>query len=179
MIAPILNGHIWRLMFNVEYGPVNHLLSLIGIEPIVWFTDKVAARAADIIADIWLTTPFVVLILLAGLQNISDEVLEAGEIDGASRMQSVRHIIIPMLSQPIMVILILRTMDAFRAFDLMFLLTRGGPGDATMPVMLRIWYFAFTYFEMHRAATAAVVLTIFLLIISAGYYWFFSRRDGN
>jgi len=135
MLAGIVVGFMWRMLFDPEYGPVNHLLGLVGVGPVSWFSDIRAAKTAVIIAELWLSTPFVMLVLLAGLQGIPDEYLEAARIDGASSIQSFVQIVLPLLRPAIAVVIVIRTMDALRAFDLIYALTNGGPGTATSTVM--------------------------------------------
>jgi ABC-type sugar transport system permease subunit len=102
----------------------------------VWFTSAWAAWVPVVLGDVWKTTPFVALLLLAGLQNIDQELYEAARIDGAGAWQRFVHVTLPLLRPPLLVALIFRTLDAFRVFDLIFVLTRGGPGTATEPIAL-------------------------------------------
>lgn len=131
---------LWRFLFQSEAGGVNALLSGVGLmdpeHPFVWFTHAVAAWVPVVLADVWKMTPFVTLLLLAGLQGIPDSLYEAARVDGATRWQQFRYITLPLLKPAILVALIFRTLDAFRVFDLIYVLTGGGPGTSTEPVAL-------------------------------------------
>jgi multiple sugar transport system permease protein len=178
MLSAVVSAWMWRLLFDTTYGPVNHLLSLIGIGPIPWGADSLSARAMLIIADVWLATPFVMLILLAGLQNIPEELLEAASIDGATLWQRFTRIVIPLLKFPIMIVLVIRTMDALRAFDQAFVLTSGGPGNATSTIIFYNYRYAFYYFQVGRAAAVAFAFLLIILAITA-IYTHLLRREAD
>ena len=129
---------LWRFIFDAQAGIANAVLVEIGVldAPIVWFVRAATAWVPVILADVWKTTPFVALLLLAGLQNIDASLYEAAAVDGAGPWWRLRHITIPLLAPVILVALIFRTLDAFRVFDLIYALTGGGPGTATEPVAL-------------------------------------------
>jgi multiple sugar transport system permease protein len=137
-IPTVVSALLWRFMFEGESGIVNAALVSLGVfrEPVVWFIHPVAAWVPVILADVWKTTPFVALLLLAGLQNIDASLYEAARIDGASAWRQFRHVTLPLLKPAILVALIFRTLDAFRVFDLIYALTGGGPGTSTEPIAL-------------------------------------------
>jgi len=137
-IPTVVAALLWRFMFESEAGIVNALLvdARILDKPIVWFIETATAWVPVILADVWKTTPFVALLLLAGLQNIDLTLYEAAAVDGANRWWQLRHITLPLLKPAILVTLIFRTLDAFRVFDLIYVLTGGGPGTSTEPVAL-------------------------------------------
>lgn len=137
-IPTVVSGLLWRFMFEGQHGIVNTALLRLGLmgEPRVWFIDPLAAWVPVILADVWKTTPFVGLLLLAGLQNIDASLYEAARIDGASAWRQFRHVTLPLLQPAILVALIFRTLDAFRVFDLIYALTGGGPGTSTEPIAL-------------------------------------------
>jgi ABC-type sugar transport system permease subunit len=136
-IPTVVAGLLWRFMFD-GHGVVNSVLSGVGVlhEPLVWFIHASSAWVPVILADVWKTTPFVALLLLAGLQNIDASLYEAARIDGASAWRQFRHVTLPLLKPAILVALIFRTLDAFRVFDLIYALTGGGPGTSTEPIAL-------------------------------------------
>lgn len=169
MVAPIVAGLIWRSMLNPEYGPVNHLITSLGLPPVRWFTEPAAARVAIILTDLWLATPFVVLVLLAGLQGISEDLYEAARIDGAGAWQSFRAITLPMLRYPIVIALSVRTMDALRLFDQVAALTKGGPGTSTETVMYVTYQTAFKYYEMGRASALSFIALIGIALVTTIY----------
>lgn len=137
-IPTVVAGLLWQFMFDGQAGIINAMLVNIGVldRPLVWFIHSVAAWVPVILADVWKMTPFVALLLLAGLQNIDDALYEAARIDGAGPWQQFRHITLPMLKPAILVALIFRTLDAFRVFDLIYVMTGGGPGTSTEPIAL-------------------------------------------
>jgi ABC-type sugar transport system permease subunit len=137
-IPTVVSALLWRFMFEGRTGIVNSMLVGIGAlsEPIVWFIEPAAAWVPVVLADVWKTTPFVALLLLAGLQNIDASLYEAARIDGASAWRQFRHVTLPLLKPAILVALIFRTLDAFRVFDLIYALTGGGPGTSTEPIAL-------------------------------------------
>lgn len=169
MFSGVVTGWMWRLMFDSTYGPVNHFLSLWGIEKIPWGANLLTARSMILITDIWLATPFVMLILLAGLQNIPTEMLEAASIDGASNWQKFTRIVLPLLKFPIMVVVVIRTMDGLRVFDLVRVLTRGGPGISSSTIMYYIYQYAFSYFQIGRAAAMSFSFMILIFLITYLY----------
>lgn len=137
-IPTVVSALLWRFMFEGQHGIVNEALVGLGVlaEPVVWFIRPVAAWVPVILSDVWKTTPFVALLLLAGLQNIDASLYEAARIDGASAWRQFRYVTLPLLKPAILVALIFRTLDAFRVFDLIYALTGGGPGTSTEPIAL-------------------------------------------
>jgi ABC-type sugar transport system permease subunit len=137
-IPTVVAALLWRFMFEGQSGIVNAALVKAGVlrAPIVWFIEAGTAWVPVILADVWKTTPFVALLLLAGLQNIDASLYEAARIDGASAWRQFRYVTLPLLKPAILVALIFRTLDAFRVFDLIYALTGGGPGTSTEPIAL-------------------------------------------
>lgn len=141
-IPTVVAALLWRFMFEGEAGIANGILVQLGVleEPLIWFIDSVAAWVPIVLSDVWKMTPFVALLLLAGLQNIDASLYEAARIDGAGAWRQFRHVTLPLLKPAILVALIFRTLDAFRVFDLIFVMTGGGPGTATEPIALYTFY---------------------------------------
>jgi ABC-type sugar transport system permease subunit len=137
-IPTVVSALLWRFMFEGQTGIVNAGLIDLGIvrEPVVWLIHPRLAWVPVILADVWKTTPFVALLLLAGLQNIDASLYEAARIDGASAWRQFRYVTLPLLKPALLVALIFRTLDAFRVFDLVYALTGGGPGTSTEPIAL-------------------------------------------
>jgi ABC-type sugar transport system permease subunit len=137
-IPTVVSALLWRFMFEGQTGIVNAALVGLGVmrEPVVWLIHPEAAWVPVILADVWKTTPFVALLLLAGLQNIDASLYEAARIDGASAWRQFRYVTFPLLKPALLVALIFRTLDAFRVFDLVYALTGGGPGTSTEPIAL-------------------------------------------
>ena len=139
-IPTVVAALLWAFLFDSQAGIVNAVLidagAMDAAHPFVWFTHSVGAWVPVILADVWKMTPFVTLLLLAGLQNIDAALYEAAALDGASPWQQFVHITLPLLKPALVVVLIFRTLDAFRVFDLVYVLTKGGPGTATEPLAL-------------------------------------------
>ncbi|MGE3525167.1 MAG: carbohydrate ABC transporter permease, partial [Gemmatimonadales bacterium] len=137
-IPTVVAALLWRFMFDGNTGIVNSLLTRAGLlqAPLVWFIHPLAAWVPVILADVWKTTPFVALLLLAGLQTIDPVLYQAARIDGAGPWHRFRYITLPLLRPALLVALIFRTLDAFRVFDLVYVLTGGGPGTSTEPIAL-------------------------------------------
>lgn len=179
MLPPVVVGVVWRLMLNPDFGAVNGTLKSVGIntEALTWTASPTLALASVIAVDIWQWTPFMFLVLLAGLQAIPQEPYEAAMIDGASAWQTFLHITLPMLRPAMLIALLLRTMDLLRVFDQIFILTEGGPGFATETVSLYIYRSAFRFFDFGYAAAMSFVLLIVTNMISAGYIRLLQKQE--
>ncbi len=162
-------GLDWRLMYNYDYGIINYFLSILRIPPILWLSDPSKAMMAIISVDVWNCSSFVILLLLSGLQAIPQTPYEAAKIDGASRCQLFRFITFPLLKPVIMIILIWRTIDLFRMFDMVYILTGGGPSHATEVASIYAFYNGFRYFQQGYAAAVSWVLVIIMIAISVTY----------
>ncbi len=139
-IPTVVAALIWRFLFEGPNGVANTLVMAFGAsEPISWFSDAWLAWVPIVLADVWKTTPFVALLLLAGLQSIDPQLYEAARVDGAGPVRQLFFVTLPFLRPAILVALIFRTLDAFRVFDLIYVLTGGGPGTATEPLALYTW----------------------------------------
>ena len=137
-IPTVVAALVWRFLFEGPTGAANQLLTGVGLagEAPVWFADARLAWVPIILADVWKTTPFVALLLLAGLQAIDAELYEAARVDGAGALARFWHVTLPLLRPALVVAVIFRLLDALRVFDLVFVLSGGGPGTATEPVAL-------------------------------------------
>jgi multiple sugar transport system permease protein len=178
MLPAVVVGVIWRLMLNPDFGAVNGTLKQFGIntESLTWTASPRLAMVSVIAVDVWQWTPFVFLVLLAGLQAIPQEPYEAALIDGSSRWQTFLHVTLPLLKPSILIVLLLRTMDLLRVFDQIFILTEGGPGFATETISLYIYRTAFRFFDFGYAAAMSFVLLALTNVISAVYIRFLQGR---
>jgi multiple sugar transport system permease protein len=181
MLPAVVVGVVWRLMLNSNFGAVNGTLKGIGIntDALTWTGSPKLAMASVIVADVWQWTPFMFLILLAGLQAIPQEPYEAALIDGASAWQTLRHVTLPLLKPAILIALLLRTMDLLRVFDQIFILTEGGPGFATETVSLYIYRTAFRFSNFGYAAAMSFVLLLITNVISVGYIRFLQTNEAR
>lgn len=162
-----LIGLAWAWIFNDQFGVVNDLLLRLGVikTGINWLGEPNLARIAVIFADVWKTTPFISILLLAGLQSISPDLYEAHSIDGASPWQSFRQITLPLLMPQILIASLFRFAQAFGVFDLIAVMTNGGPGGATEVVSLYIYSTVMRYLDFGYGA-ALVVVTFLLLVVA-------------
>jgi multiple sugar transport system permease protein len=179
MLPPVVVGVVWRLMLNPDFGAVNGTLKSIGIntESLTWTASPLLALGSVIAVDIWQWTPFMFLVLLAGLQAIPQEPYEAAIVDGSSAWQTFRHVTLPLLKPAILIALLLRTMDLLRVFDQIFILTEGGPGFSTETVSLYIYRTAFRFFDFGYAAAMSFVLLLLTNVISVGYIRMLQKQE--
>lgn len=165
MLAPMVVGLFWRFLLDQTFGMVSYLLSLVGIPPVAWFVVPNNAMAAIIMVDVWQWTPFVVLLVVAALGTIPDDLKEAATLDRASLWMKFRQIYWPYLRFPVLFAFLFRLIDSLKMFDLAYTLTGGGPGDLTSPVSLLAYYYSFMYFKIGKAAAISWILVIVIVII--------------
>ena len=168
MVSPVAVGLIWRYLLDGRVGLVNHYLEMFGFEAQTWLGEPGLAFFSIVITDIWQWTPFIFVILLAGLQALPSEVIEASRIDGANWWQMTFQIKLPMLRSLLLVTVLLRLIDVFRALEVIFILTFGGPGRSTEVLSLHIYKTAFTSQALGYASTIAVLLMFIMTILSVG-----------
>ncbi len=180
MIPPVVVGVIWRLLYNPNFGAINGTLQQWGIDTsaLVWTASPRWALLSVILVDIWQWTPFMFLILLAGLQAIPQEPYEAALIDGSSAWHTFRHVTLPLLKPAILIALLLRTMDLLRIFDQIFILTQGGPGFATEVISLYIYKTAFRFFDFGYAVTMSFALLLITNLISLAFIRLIRAEEG-
>ncbi len=167
MVTPVVVGILWLLMFQPDYSVVNGLLAKLGIAGPIWLQHPLTARIAVIVADVWQWTPFFTIILLAGILNLPKEVMEAGEIDGATPLQSLAKLAIPMMMPLILITTLIRLIDSFKTFDSIFVMTNGGPSASTEVVSLYIYRKGLPYMEMGYASALSYLFVIVLTVIAA------------
>lgn len=179
MLPSVVVGVVWRLLLNPNFGAINGTLQGFGAntESLTWTASPTLAFASVIMVDIWQWTPFIFLILLAGLQAIPEEPYEAALIDGSSNWQTFRHVTLPLLKPAILIALLLRTMDLLRVFDQIFILTEGGPGSATETISLYIYRTAFRFGNFGYAAAMSFVLLLLTNVISLLYIRLLQRQE--
>jgi multiple sugar transport system permease protein len=170
LLPPVVAAVVWRLIYNPQFGMLNGMLRQIGINTswLTWTSGQNSALASVILVDVWEWTPFLFLLLSAGLQAIPPEPLEAARIDGAGAWRIFRDVTLPLLKPTILLALLLRAMDLVRIFDQIFILTQGGPGTATETVSLYIYRTAFRFSNFGYAAAMSFVLLAATMLFSRG-----------
>lgn len=177
IIAPVITALLWRYMFDPQFGLISRTLALFGHQGGIDFLGSAQlALPSLILVDIWQWTPFVILILHAGMLGISEEQFEAARIDGAGRVRTSRSIVLPAILPQILLVLLFRTMDTYRIFDTVYVLTRGGPGGATETIGLYTYQTGFSFFDMGYAMTLSVFILVTVAIISTVYLRLLRRR---
>jgi len=170
MIAPLVAGLTWKLMMSSSFGIVNELLAKIGIlsssSDILWLADEKWSLLACCIADIWLTTPFMMLMILAGLQGLDSSMLEAAKMDGASLLQQVFAIKLPVIKPVLLTALSVRIIDAARTFDIIWAMTEGGPNSSSETLSIIIYKTLTRYNDVGYASAMAVVFIAVLVIFT-------------
>jgi len=166
MCTNVVIGLTWRLLLNYQYGLVNYYLGRLGILPVEWLSSPNVAMVSVVIVDVWNTTSFVALMLLAGLQSLPDEPYEAAKIDGASSLQTFYYLTLPLLRPIILVVLLWRFIDTFRIFDVIYLLTAGGPARVTETVSIYVYRYGFQSFNLGVAAAASFIMLAIMLVIA-------------
>ena len=164
MTTPVAAGYTWRMLYHVTNGPINHILGLLHLPIIPWLSSSSTALMSIIITDVWQWTPFVFIILLAGLQSLPTEPFEAAAVDGASRTQIFFYLTLPMISSVLIITILLRLVEALRIFDIIYVMTAGGPGITTESSTMYAKLVGLTQFRVGYSAAIAYVLLILSII---------------
>jgi multiple sugar transport system permease protein len=177
LVLPVGAAHMWSLIFNPLFGPVNYILGLFSIPRIDWLGSTQFAMASIIITDVWQWTPFCFLILYAGMQGIPLELYDAAKVDGANAWQTVHRITIPLLKRVVLVVILFRSIDLFRIFDTIYVLTSGGPAGATETMPFYTYILGFKRFDMDKAAAISFILVAIVSLISLFFIAKFEREE--
>lgn len=174
IIAPVASGTLWRMMVDRTYGVVNYLLSFVGIPPVSWIGDPKLALYTIIFVDSWQFIPFVAVLVLSSIKALPTSFLDAARVDGASPWQVFWKIILPIISPVIIIVAMIRFIDAFKIFDVIFVMTQGGPGNATEMLPTYIYRQGIKFLNIGYSSATAIVFVISMSVIA----WAFSRlRD--
>lgn len=167
VISPVVAGATWRLMFDQRFGPINQVIGWIAGYDIklLWTIDPLLVWPAILIAEVWQWTPFMFLILLAALANVDKEQLEAAQIDGASRWITFRKIVLPAILPVMFIAVLIRALDLFRVFDVIWTLTQGGPGTRTETISIYAYNMAFREFDTSYSSAIAFLVIVILTIL--------------
>ncbi len=170
-LPTIVNALMWRWIDNAEYGSLNALLTQTGIihEYQPWLSNSDTAMWMIILADVWKLTPLCAILLLAGLQGVDREVVEVAQVDGAGPVRLFRHIILPLILPVVLVVLVLRTMEAFKVFDIIWIMTRGGPANSTQTVAIYAYQTAYQGFDFGRGSALGYLIALVIMVLAAIY----------
>jgi multiple sugar transport system permease protein len=176
-IPTVVSARMWEWLYHPEYGLFNFLLKSVHVVdgPIYWLGSPGWAIHAAIMMDVWKTTPFAALLLLAGLQAIPRDLYQAAIVDGASAWSAFRHVTLPLLWPVILVVLAFRTMDAFRVFDAVYVLTSGGPGNSTETLSIYTYKMFFQSLQFGYGSAATTMMFVFVAMITAVYFLLLRR----
>jgi multiple sugar transport system permease protein len=169
-------GLIGRLIFNRDFGVANQMLGWLGISASDWLGNPTGAFSAIVVMDIWQWTPFVALIFLAGLSMVPVDIEEAARLETKSHWALLRHVQLPYLLPGLTAVLILRSADVLKLFDMVFVMTRGGPGSATDLVSVYVQRVGFKVFDLGLASAQAILLLILTILLSRLYIRVFYRE---
>ncbi|MCL5985485.1 MAG: sugar ABC transporter permease [Actinobacteria bacterium] len=169
-MAPLIVALMWRWMFNPLFGMINWFFGLVGLPLQEWINGNATAMAVVIFVDVWQWYPLVFLIIMAGLAGLPRQPIEAAYVDGASGFYTFRRVTLPMLKPVILVALLLRTIDSFRVFDNVYMLTTGGPGYSTETLSLFVYRTGFQFNNLGKAGAGALFMVFGLGVISLIFF---------
>jgi multiple sugar transport system permease protein len=177
IVTPVVGALFLRWMFVSQWGLIDVGLTTLGMAPVNWLGHPLWAKVTIVLADSWRHAPFVMLVLYAGLLGLERDTLEAGVIDGASGARLLAHVILPSLRPVILFVLAIRTMDLFRIFDVIYVLTGGGPGTATETMTLYTYTLSFQFLEIGKASALGVLTTVVSSAVIGGLILVTYRRE--
>ncbi len=166
MATPVAVALIWTMMFHPQAGVLNYLLTSVGLPPSMWSYDADTVIPTLVLVETWQWTPLVMLIVLGGLASLPTDPYEAARIDGASAWDTFRHLTVPLVWPHIIVAAVIRTIDSLKAFDLIFVISGGGPGTSSETINLYLYQTAFAFYNMGYGAAMTVVFFVIILLIS-------------
>ncbi len=179
-LPTVVNATLWRLIYNPEYGALNAALMQFGLIDSYrsWLGEPGSALAALIVADTWKNFPLVALIALAALQAVPRDITAASLVDGAGPFNRFRYVIMPYLAGPLLVALVLRTIEAFKVFDIIWVMTRGGPANSTRTLSILVYQEAFSFQRAGSGASLALIVTLLVTVLAVVYAAMVRKASG-
>lgn len=170
-LPTVVNAILWRLIYNPEYGAANSLALQLGLIDAYrsWLGQPGSAMLAMVVADVWKNFPLVGLIALAALQSVPRETIAAAIVDGAGPVARFRFVVMPYLAGPLMIALVLRTIEAFKVFDIIWVMTRGGPANSTRTLSILVYQEAFSFQRAGSGASMALMITLIVTVLAVSY----------
>jgi multiple sugar transport system permease protein len=178
-VTPIVASLVWKILYHSEYGLINYFIELLGLIPPMWLTDKNIALYSIIIIDVWRWTPLIMLIFIAGITALPKDVYEAAELDGARGWQRFKNITWPLLLPISSVVILMRLMDAFKAFDDIYGLTQGGPGTSTETMNILLMLTSFRYYDFGKGSAISLVMLVLVTGLCTMFVRLFKLRIGE
>ena len=181
MVSPVMGAMAWRMMYGVKYGAINNLGRQVGLLDVYfdWFASPFIAVIAVVLVEIWHNTPFMMLVLLAGLQSIPQELYDSAKVDGAAAWQTFWSVTLPLLKFTMAVGVMIRLIDLTKLFGLIFILTFGGPGGATETVAFNTYLVGFKDFRMSYASALSYVIVGGVLVLTLVFLWLQRLREAK
>jgi ABC-type sugar transport system permease subunit len=178
-VPTIVNGTMWRWIYNADYGALNALLQQLGVidRYVPWLTDPQTAMNLIILADVWHSVPFIAIILQAALATLPVELEEAAAIDGANALKRLWYVRLPLLRFAILVALVIRSVEAFRVFDIIYVITNGGPAFGTVTISYLTYLETFTFGNIGRGSALSFLISLFTLAMAVIYIRFLYRPE--
>ncbi|MFY0762424.1 sugar ABC transporter permease [Metabacillus dongyingensis] len=179
MIPLVITGTLFKWMFAGEYGIINHLLMWVGVidDPINWVTNASTSLYITVIANIWIGVPFNMIILLAALQSLPEELYEAAKVDGAGKIRQFFSITLPLLKPTVYILLMLGIIYTFKVFDIILIMTGGGPVHSSTVLPFYAYELAFTDYNFSLGATASTIMLVLLIMVSFVYLWMIRKEE--
>jgi multiple sugar transport system permease protein len=177
MVMPVATGLVWFYVLNFKYGPLNAILRELHLPTQNWLPQPTGAMWALILADVWQWTPFVMIVLVAGLRSLPEYVYEAAALDGLRPVETFFKVTLPLLRPVILIVLLLRFMDAFKLMDLVFMLTKGGPAGRTETLSYYIYVMGLQLFRVGLAAAVSIIFLIFINIATQIFVRYMYRQQ--
>ena len=174
MATPVAVALVWTMMFHPQQGVLNYLLSVVGLPPSLWVYSPTWVIPSLVLVEIWHWTPLVMLIVLGGLAALPTEPYESARLDGASEWQLFRYITLPLIAPFLVVAAVIRTIDALKAFDTIYVISQGGPGTASETINLYLYLQAFAFYNIGNAS--AVVVVFFVIILALALLLLYVRQ---
>ena len=174
MATPVAVALVWTMMFHPQQGVLNYLLSLVGLPPSLWVYSPTWVIPSLVLVEIWHWTPLVMLIVLGGMAALPTEPYESARLDGASEWQLFRYITLPLIAPFLVVAAVIRTIDALKAFDTIYVISQGGPGTASETINLYLYLQAFAFYNIGNAS--AVVVVFFVIILALALLLLYVRQ---
>ena len=180
-LPTVVNATLWRLIYNPEYGALNAALTQLGLIDTYrsWLGEPGTALASLVVADCWKNFPLVALIALAALQAVPRDITAASLVDGAGPFNRFRFVILPYLAGPLMVALVLRTIEAFKVFDIIWVMTRGGPANSTRSLSILVYQEAFSFQRAGSGASLALIVTLLVTLLAVAYAGLVRKAAGS